>query len=158
MTSNAGTRQLKEFGRGVGFNSTGTLGLSINESDKEHARSIIQKSLSKQFAPEFLNRLDEIITFDQLDMEAIKKIIDIELRGLVSRVENMGYHIEISDAAKEFVATKGYDVQFGARPLKRAIQNYIEDGLCERILGGEVKSGDTIKIGKNPDAEALTFE
>ena len=158
MTSNAGTRQLKEFGRGVGFNSTGTLGLSINESDKEHARSIIQKSLSKQFAPEFLNRLDEIITFDQLDMEAIKKIIDIELRGLVSRVENMGYHIEISDAAKEFVATKGYDVQFGARPLKRAIQNYIEDGLCERILGGEVKSGDTINIGKNPDAEALTFE
>ena len=158
MTSNAGTRQLKEFGRGVGFNSTGTLGLSINESDKEHARSIIQKSLSKQFAPEFLNRLDEIITFDQLDMEAIKKIIDIELRGLVSRVENMGYHIEISDAAKEFVATKGYDVQFGARPLKRAIQNYIEDGLCERILGGEVKSSDTIKIGKNPDAEALTFE
>ena len=158
MTSNAGTRQLKEFGRGVGFNSTGTLGLSINESDKEHARSIIQKSLSKQFAPEFLNRLDEIITFDQLDMEAIQKILDIELRGRVSRVENMGYHIEISDAAKEFVATKGYDVQFGARPLKRAIQNYIEDGLCERILGGEVKSGDTINIGKNPDAEALTFE
>ncbi|MBR6981342.1 MAG: ATP-dependent Clp protease ATP-binding subunit [Prevotella sp.] len=158
MTSNAGTRQLKEFGRGVGFNSVGTLGLSLNESDKEHARSIIQKSLSKQFAPEFLNRLDEIITFDQLDMAAIKKIIDIELSGLFKRVEALGYHIEISDAAKEFVATKGYDVQFGARPLKRAIQNYIEDGLCEKILGGEISQGDTIKIDKFPDQESLTFE
>ncbi len=158
MTSNAGTRQLKEFGRGVGFNSVGTLGLSLNESDKEHARSIIQKSLSKQFAPEFLNRLDEIITFDQLDMAAIKKIIDIELSGLFKRVEALGYHIELSDAAKEFVATKGYDVQFGARPLKRAIQNYIEDGLCEKILGGEISQGDTIKIDKSPDQESLTFE
>jgi len=158
MTSNAGTRQLKEFGRGVGFNSVGTLGLSLNESDKEHARSIIQKSLSKQFAPEFLNRLDEIITFDQLDMAAIKKIIDIELSGLFKRVEALGYHIELSDAAKEFVATKGYDVQFGARPLKRAIQNYIEDGLCENILGGEISQGDTIKIDKSPDQESLTFE
>ena len=158
MTSNAGTRQLKEFGRGVGFNSTGTTGLSINESDKAYARSIIQKSLSKQFAPEFLNRLDEIITFDQLDMEAIKRIVDIELRGLFTRVEALGYHLTISDEAKEFVATKGYDVQFGARPLKRAIQNYIEDGLCERILGGEVKEGDTIAIGKHPEKEELTFE
>ena len=158
MTSNAGTRQLKEFGRGVGFNSVGTLGLSLNESDKEHARSIIQKSLSKQFAPEFLNRLDEIITFDQLDMAAIKKIIDIELSGLFKRVEALGYHIELSDAAKEFVATKGYDVQFGARPLKRAIQNYIEDGLCEKILGGEISQVDTIKIDKSPDQESLTFE
>ena len=158
MTSNAGTRQLKEFGRGVGFNSTGTTGLSINESDKAYARSIIQKSLSKQFAPEFLNRLDEIITFDQLDMEAIKCIVDIELRGLFTRVEALGYHLTISDKAKEFVATKGYDVQFGARPLKRAIQNYIEDGLCERILGGEVKEGDTIAIGKHPEKEELTFE
>ena len=158
MTSDAGTRQLKEFGRGVGFNSTGTTGLSINESDKAYARSIIQKSLSKQFAPEFLNRLDEIITFDQLDMEAIKRIVDIELRGLFTRVEALGYHLTISDEAKEFVATKGYDVQFGARPLKRAIQNYIEDGLCERILGGEVKEGDTIAIGKHPEKEELTFE
>ena len=158
MTSNAGTRQLKEFGRGVGFNSTGTTGLSINESDKAYARSIIQKSLSKQFAPEFLNRLDEIITFDQLDMEAIKRIVAIELRGLFTRVEALGYHLTISDEAKEFVATKGYDVEFGARPLKRAIQNYIEDGLCERILGGDVKEGDTIAIGKHPEKEELTFE
>lgn len=157
MTSNAGTRQLKEFGRGVGFNAGGTLGLSLNESDKEHARAIIQKSLSKQFAPEFLNRLDEIITFDQLDLDAIKKIIDIELKGLYQRVEKLGYKMELSDEAKEFVATKGYDVQFGARPLKRAIQNYIEDGLCERILSGEVATGSTIRIDKHPEKEELVF-
>ena len=158
MTSNAGTRQLKEFGRGVGFNAGGALGLSMNESDKEHARSIIQKSLSKQFAPEFLNRLDEIITFDQLDLEAIKKIIDIELSGLYKRVSALGYEISISDEAKEFVATKGYDVQFGARPLKRAIQNYIEDGLCERILSGETSSGNRIVIEKHPEKEELVFK
>jgi ATP-dependent Clp protease ATP-binding subunit ClpC len=157
MTSNAGTRQLKEFGRGVGFNAGGTMGLSLNESDKEHARAIIQKSLSRQFAPEFLNRLDEIITFDQLDLEAIKKIIDIELSGLYQRVEKLGYQICLSNEAKEFVATKGYDVQFGARPLKRAIQNYIEDGLCERILSGEVAAGSTIRIDKHPQKEELVF-
>ena len=157
MTSNAGTRQLKEFGRGIGFNAGGTLGISLNESDKQHARAIIQKSLSKQFAPEFLNRLDEIITFDQLDMEAIKKIVDIELAGLLKRVEAMGYHMIVSEAAKEFVATKGYDVQFGARPLKRAIQNYIEDGLCERILGGEISIGDTINVDKHKEKEELIF-
>ena len=157
MTSNAGTRQLKEFGRGIGFNAGGTLGISLNESDKQHARAIIQKSLSKQFAPEFLNRLDEIITFDQLDMEAIKKIVDIELASLLKRVEAMGYHMIVSEAAKEFVATKGYDVQFGARPLKRAIQNYIEDGLCERILGGEISIGDTINVDKHKEKEELIF-
>jgi ATPases with chaperone activity, ATP-binding subunit len=158
MTSNSGTRQLKEFGRGVGFNAGGTLGLSINDKDKEYARSIIQKSLSKQFAPEFLNRLDEIVTFDQLDLTAIKKIIDIELKELFARIESLGYKLSITDKAKEFVATKGYDVQFGARPLKRAIQNYIEDGICERILSGDVKEGDTINIGKNPNKDELTFK
>ncbi|ERJ71723.1 putative negative regulator of genetic competence ClpC/MecB, partial [Prevotella disiens JCM 6334 = ATCC 29426] len=158
MTSNAGTRQLKEFGQGVGFTARNLNGLSHNEQDKEHARAIIQKSLSKQFAPEFLNRLDEIITFDQLDLDAIKKIIDIELRGLTKRIADLGYAIAITDKAKEFVATKGYDVQFGARPLKRAIQNYIEDGICEKILSGELHEGDTINIGKNPNAEALTFK
>lgn len=158
MTSNAGTRQLKEFGQGVGFNAVNLNGLSRDEKDKERARSIIQKSLSKQFAPEFLNRLDEIITFDQLDLEAIKKIIDIELRGLFKRMKDLGYNMQISDKAKEFVATKGYDVQFGARPLKRAIQTYIEDGISEKILSGELKEGDTISIGKNPNAEALTLQ
>ena len=151
-------RHLKEFGQGVGFNAVNLNGLSRDEKDKERARSIIQKSLSKQFAPEFLNRLDEIITFDQLDLEAIKKIIDIELRGLFKRVKDLGYNMQISDKAKEFVATKGYDVQFGARPLKRAIQTYIEDGISEKILSGELKEGETISIGKNPNAEALTFK
>ena len=158
MTSNAGTRQLKEFGQGVGFKATNLNGLSQNEGDKERARAIIQKSLSKQFAPEFLNRLDEIITFDQLDLEAIKKIINIELKGLFKRVHELGYEMEITDEAKEFVATKGYDVQFGARPLKRAIQNHIEDGLSELILSGEIKAGDTIKISKEKDKDKLKFD
>ena len=157
MTSNAGTRQLKEFGRGVGFNAGGSIGLSLNDSDKEYARSIIQKSLSKQFSPEFLNRLDEIITFDQLDLEAIKKIIELELSGLVRRINELGYGLDITDKAKEFVATKGYDVQFGARPLKRAIQNYIEDGVCEMLLDGKLKSNDVIIVDKNAEKEELSF-
>ena len=148
MTSNAGTRQLKEFAHGVGFNAGNGLGINMNEKDKEYARSIIQKSLSKQFAPEFLNRLDEIITFDQLDLKAIRKIIDIELKPLIKRVSDLGYTLTVSEDAKDFVAEKGYDVQFGARPLKRAIQNYIEDAVCERILGGEIKEGDEINITK----------
>lgn len=155
MTSNAGTRQLKEFGRGVGFNTGGALGLNMNEKDKEYARSIIQKSLSKQFAPEFLNRLDEIITFDQLDLNAINRIVDIELKGLYKRVEDLDYHLEITSEAKTFVASKGYDVQFGARPLKRAIQTYIEDLLAERILSDELALGGTIVIDKSPDKEEL---
>lgn len=158
MTSNAGTRQLKEFGRGIGFNAGGFSSENINETDKEYARSIIQKSLSKQFSPEFLNRLDEIITFDQLDLEAIKRIIDIELKGLVGRIKELGCNIKISNVAKEFVASKGYDVQFGARPLKRAIQNYIEDGLCELILDGKLKDNDVILIDKNPDKDSLSFK
>ena len=157
MTSNAGTRQLKEFGRGVGFTAGNRNGLALDESDKQYARSIIQKSLSKQFAPEFLNRLDEIITFDQLDLAAIKKIIDIELVELYKRVEQMGYHLMLTDAAKEFVASKGYDVQFGARPLKRAIQTYIEDGVCEMLLNDELTAGDTITADKVADKEELSF-
>ena len=157
MTSNAGTRQLKDFGRGIGFSAQGTSGLALNEQDKEHARSIVQKALSKQFSPEFLNRLDEIITFDQLDLPAIKRIIDIELKGLFRRIADMGYTIELSDEAKEFVATKGYDVQFGARPLKRAIQTYIEDGVCERIVNGDIETGAVIHVTKAPDKEELIF-
>lgn len=160
MTSNAGTRQLKEFGRGVGFNAggIGSNGMSIDEKDKEYARSVIQKHLSKQFAPEFLNRLDEIITFDQLDLSAITSIVDLELKSLVKRIENLGYHFQMTDKAKEFVASKGYDVQFGARPLKRAIQNYVEDGLCELLMEGNLKPGATISIGKNPKKDELTFK
>ena len=160
MTSNAGTRQLKEFGRGVGFNAggIGSNGMPIDEKDKEYARSVIQKHLSKQFAPEFLNRLDEIITFDQLDLSAITSIVDLELKSLVKRIENLGYHFQMTDKAKEFIASKGYDVQFGARPLKRAIQNYVEDGLCELLMEGNLKSGSVISIGKNPKKDELTFK
>ena len=157
MTSNAGTRQLKDFGRGVGFNSGTSSALMLNEQDKEHARQIVQKALSKQFSPEFLNRLDEIITFDQLDLEAIKKIIDIELKGLYKRIEALGYTVELSEEARQFVAEKGYDVQFGARPLKRAIQNYIEDGISELIVNGDIKPGTTIHITKEEQQDELTF-
>ena len=146
MTSNAGTRQLKDFGRGVGFSAAGNTGLMLNEKDKEHARNIVQKALSKQFSPEFLNRLDEIITFDQLDLDAIKKIIDIELKGLYKRIEQIGYKINLAEDAKEFIASKGYDVQFGARPLKRAIQNYIEDGISDIIVNGNLPLGSVIHI------------
>ncbi len=156
MTSNTGTRQLKEFGRGVGFNAS-SLGLNMDEKDKEYARGIIQKSLSKQFSPEFLNRLDEIITFDQLNLEAIKKIIDIELQGLYSRVTELGYSLKLTDEAKEFVATKGYDVQFGARPLKRAVQTHIEDGICEMLLSGKLSSGDQITVEKDSSQDKLKF-
>lgn len=159
MTSNAGTRQLKEFSHGVGFNAGGISNMgNLSDKDKEYARSVIQKSLSKQFSPEFLNRLDDIITFDQLDLDSIKKIIDIELTGLYKRIEEKGLMIQLTNAAKEFVASKGYDIQFGARPLKRAIQTYVEDGLCELILSGDVKKGDTINIDKKEEKNELSFE
>jgi len=157
MTSNAGTRQLKDFGRGVGFNAATTSALALNEQDKEHARQIVQKALSKQFSPEFLNRLDEIITFDQLDLEAIKRIVDVELRSLYQRIGDLGYTIDLTDEAKQFVAEKGYDVQFGARPLKRAIQTYIEDGISELIVNGDLPEGSVIHISKAPDKDDLAF-
>jgi len=157
MTSNAGTRQLKDFGRGVGFNAGSSSALMLNEQDKEHARQIVQKALSKQFSPEFLNRLDEIITFDQLDLTAIKQIIDIELKGLYKRITDMGYTIDLSDEAKAFVAEKGYDVQFGARPLKRAIQTYLEDGVSDLIINGDLQPGSTIHINKEQEKEELSF-
>lgn len=157
MTSNAGTRQLKDFGRGVGFNTKNDSAFMLDEKDKEHARQIVQKALSKQFSPEFLNRLDEIITFDQLDLAAIKQIIDIELKSLYNRISSLGYNINLSEEAKQYVAEKGYDVQFGARPLKRAIQNYIEDGISELIVNGDLPKGATIYINKASDKDALTF-
>ena len=139
MTSNIGTRQLKDFGRGVGFD-TGTV------SEKDVSRSVIQKSLNKAFSPEFLNRIDDIITFDQLDKESIFKIIDIELKGFFDRISALGYRVELTDEAKNFVAEKGYDIQFRARPLKRAIQNYLEDEVAEIILRTENKKGGTIRL------------
>lgn len=158
MTSNAGTRQLKEFGRGIGFASAGMQGSVLDEKDREYARSIIQKSLSKQFAPEFLNRLDEIIMFDQLDMEALTQIVDIQLDELATRLASMGYQMQITHEAKEFVANKGYDVQFGARPLKRAIQTYIEDELSELLLHEHAVTNNVIYIDKCTDKEELFFE
>lgn len=157
MTSNAGTRQLKDFSHGIGFNAISING-AANEQSKEYARSIIQKALSRQFAPEFLNRLDEIITFDQLDAKAIRRIVDVELDKLVKRISKNGYALTVTDAAKTFLATKGYDPQFGARPLKRAIQTYVEDEICEKILFGEINAGDAIVVDKKSDEEKLTVE
>ena len=157
MTSNAGTRQLKDFGNGVGFSVQTAQGSDSTEQDKERARSIIQKSLSRQFAPEFLNRLDEIIMFDKLDSKAIRRIVDIELGILFKRITNMGYTITTSEEAKDFIASKGYDSQFGARPLKRAIQTYIEDEMCELLLSDGIKSGSCIVITKDEGAAKLKF-
>ena len=138
MTSNVGTRQLKDFGRGVGFSAM------AGKDDKEVSRSVIQKALNKQFSPEFLNRIDEIITFDQLELDAILQIIGIELRGLYKRIEDLDMHLEITEAAQKFIAEKGYDKQFGARPLRRAIQQHLEDRISEMIVEEEVTAGDTI--------------
>lgn len=149
MTSNTGTRQLVDFGNGIGFNAA--LLDNSSEKAKEYARSVIQKSLAHQFAPEFLNRLDEIITFDQLDNTAIRKIVDIELSRLFKRINDMGYAVEISDEAKTLLANKGYSPQYGARPLKRAIQTYIEDVLCELLLSDEKRPSKTIAIDVDGD-------
>ncbi len=152
MTSNIGTRQLKEFGRGVGFAAQN------RTDDSEHSRSVIQKALNKTFAPEFLNRLDEIITFDQLSLDAITKIVDIELKGLYERVEAIGYKLVVEDDAKKFLASKGYDVQFGARPLKRAIQSHLEDGLSELIVAAELQPGDTINVSVDKEKDELSIK
>ena len=149
MTSNIGTRQLKEFGKGIGFTA------QMRTDDKEYSRSVITKALNKSFAPEFINRLDEIMNFDQLDLEALVKIIDIELKGLYQRIEGIGYKLVIDNEAKRFIASKGYDVQFGARPLKRAIQTHLEDGLSEVILGSNLQNGDTIKVTYDKEKDII---
>lgn len=153
MTSNIGTRQLKDFGRGVGFNTS-----LAGEPDKDFSRGVIQKALNKAFAPEFLNRVDDIIMFDQLDKEAIHKIIDLELEGLYKRVANLGYQLSITDEAKDFIASKGYDVQFGARPLKRAIQKYLEDEMAEIIIRASVEEGDTIIVDFDKEEQKITTD
>jgi len=148
MTSNVGTRQLKDFGKGVGFTAH-------IKDDKEVSRSVIQKALNKHFSPEFLNRVDEIITFDQLDKPAIRRIVDIELQGLYKRMEGLGYQLTLTDAACDLLADKGYDVQFGARPLKRAVQTYVEDLLSELLVDGTIPVGSTICIDKHPEKDEL---
>ncbi len=152
LTSNIGTRQLKEFGKGIGFAA------QLRTDDSEYSRSVITKALNKSFAPEFINRLDEIITFDQLDVEALSKIIDVELKRLYQRMESIGYKLRIDDDAKRYVAEKGYDVQFGARPLKRSIQSNLEDGLAELILNEEPQNGDVIHVSLKPSGDGLQMK
>lgn len=152
MTSNIGTRQLKEFGKGIGFTA------QTGENEKEHANSVIRKALNKSFAPEFINRLYEIVTFDQLDIASLEKIIDIELAGLYKRIEGCGYHLLLDQEAKRFVAEKGYDVQFGARPLKRSIQNHLEDGLAELIINEEPQAGDTLHVYMNAQGDGVEMK
>ncbi len=152
MTSNIGTRQLKEFGKGIGFTA------QTGENEKEHANSVIRKALNKSFAPEFINRLDEIVTFDQLDIASLEKIIDIELAGLYKRIKGCGYHLLLDQEAKRFVAEKGYDVQFGARPLKRSIQNHLEDGLAELIINEEPQTGDTLHVYMNAQGDGVEMK
>ena len=152
MTSNIGTRQLKEFGKGIGFTA------QTGENEKEHANSVIRKALNKSFAPEFINRLDEIVTFDQLNIASLEKIIDIELAGLYKRIEGCGYHLLLDQEAKRFVAEKGYDVQFGARPLKRSIQNHLEDGLAELIINEEPQAGDTLHVYMNAQGDGVEMK
>ncbi|MDK2852545.1 MAG: ATP-dependent Clp protease ATP-binding subunit ClpC [Proteiniphilum sp.] len=152
MTSNIGTRQLKDFGRGIGFNTNNSV------SDTEYSRSVIQKALNKAFAPEFLNRVDDIVMFDQLSRESIYKIIDLELQGLYKRIGDLGYKVELTEPAKEFIANKGYDVQFGARPLKRAIQKYIEDEMAEQILRSGMKEGETILVDFDSEKQQIVMK
>lgn len=152
MTSNVGSRQLKDFGSGIGFNT--------ETVSKEQAHGVISKALNRAFSPEFLNRVDDIIMFDQLDKEAIFKIIDIELKDFYSRIEKLGFKLDLSKEAKEFIATKGYDKNFGARPLKRAIQKYLEDELAEMMLklNAEGQIGGTIKVVYKEDDEKPAME
>jgi len=151
MTSNIGTRQLKDFGKGVGFTLSTT-----SEGDSEFTRGVIQKALNRTFAPEFLNRVDDVVMFEQLSKTSISSIIDLELKGIFGRVMAMGYNLDLTQEAKDFIAEKGYDVQFGARPLKRAIQKYLEDELADVVLGSELEAGDTILM--DLDAETKTIK
>ncbi|UCG27387.1 MAG: ATP-dependent Clp protease ATP-binding subunit, partial [Bacteroidales bacterium] len=153
MTSNIGTRQLKDFGQGIGFDTQ-----AKDQTRDAHAKSVIQKALKQTFAPEFLNRIDDVVIFNSLSRAHIHKIIDIELRGLYERINTLGYQIKLSPAAKDFIAEKGYDIQFGARPLKRAIQKYLEDPMAEVIIKSSLKEGDTISVGFNKKKEEITIK
>jgi ATP-dependent Clp protease ATP-binding subunit ClpC len=149
MTSNIGARKLKDFGQGVGF------GTSAKTSQANaNSKSIIENALKKAFAPEFLNRIDDVTVFNALEKEDINKIIDIELEHLISRIKGLGYELNLSDKAKDYIADKGFDKEYGARPLKRAIQKYVEDALAEEIINSKLSQGDTI----NMDLDSKTNE
>lgn len=146
MTSNIGTKQLKDFGKGIGFSSK-----AQDDLDDEYAKSVIQKALKNAFAPEFLNRIDDVVTFNTLKREHIHQIIDIELVGLFKRVSDMGFELKLTDKAKDFIAEKGYDIQFGARPLRRAIQKYLEDKMAEIIIRANLVQGTIIQVDLDPE-------
>jgi ATP-dependent Clp protease ATP-binding subunit ClpC len=153
MTSNIGARQLKDFGQGVGFSTT-----AKNNQVDAHSRGVIENALKRAFAPEFLNRVDDVVVFNTLGKEEIFKIIDIELKSLFGRVHTLGYEIKLSDAAKDFIADKGFDINFGARPLKRAIQKYLEDPIAEEILKGDINEGDVLEIDYNKENDQITVD
>jgi ATP-dependent Clp protease ATP-binding subunit ClpC len=150
MTSNIGARQLKDFGTGVGFGTQ-----TRQDSAEDMAKGVVENALKKAFAPEFLNRIDDVIMFNSLDKADIHKIIDIELNSLFGRVNNLGYTIKITDAAKDFIVEKGYDQQYGARPLKRAIQKYLEDPMAEEIIKSNLSEGDQIEIDFDNDKKEI---
>ena len=153
MTSNIGARQLKDFGVGVGFGTSS----KVAQTD-EHAKGIIENALKKSFAPEFLNRIDDVIMFNALEREQIHSIIDIELNKLLHRISDLGYTLELSEKAKDYIADKGFDKKYGARPLKRAIQKYIEDALAEEIVNSKLSEGDTIVMDLNSKSNTLTIK
>jgi ATP-dependent Clp protease ATP-binding subunit ClpC len=153
MTSNIGARQLKDFGQGVGFGTSAKL----SQAD-DNSKSIIENALKKAFAPEFLNRIDDVIVFNALEKHDIDLIIEIELKKLYARLEELGYHLSLSDEAKAYIAEKGFDKQFGARPLKRAIQKYVEDALAEEIITSKIESGDEIRMELNPETQELAVK
>jgi ATP-dependent Clp protease ATP-binding subunit ClpC len=150
MTSNIGARQLKDFGQGVGFATTA----KSTQADA-HSRSVIENALKRAFAPEFLNRVDDVVVFNSLGKEEIFQIIDIELKALFDRIHGLGYEIQLTDTAKDFIAEKGYDSNFGARPLKRAIQKYLEDPIAEEILKGELTEGDTMEVDYDKEKDEI---
>jgi ATP-dependent Clp protease ATP-binding subunit ClpC len=153
MTSNIGARELKDFGQGIGFN---TLAKQTNSTDNN--KGVLEKALKRAFSPEFLNRIDDVIIFNSLKKEDINQIIDIEMNSLLERISTLGYSVKISEEAKDFIADKGFDAKFGARPLKRAIQKYFEDPLSEEIINAQIKEGDTIKVRLNKKKSALVMK
>jgi len=153
MTSNIGSRELKDFGQGIGFNTS-----AKKTNTNSHSKSVIEKALKRAFAPEFLNRIDDIILFNNLNIEDINKIIDIEMDSLLTRINTLGYSIKITKEAKYFIAEKGFDVKFGARPLKRAIQKYFEDPLSEEIINSKITEGDTLKVSLNKEKSGLVIK
>jgi ATP-dependent Clp protease ATP-binding subunit ClpC len=151
MTSNVGSRQLKDFGRGVGFST------HMEFDDKEHSRSVIQKALSKTFSPEFLNRIDEIVTFDTLDNNALRTITDLEINKLIQRLGALGIQVTVDEESRGYISRKGYDPQYGARPLKRAVQTYLEDELSEMLIEEGVEREQNIAVTYDKEADKLKY-